>query len=152
MYSLPHDIETTLQRKFPNVHMTAVIDNIFQTILEKVFKDGSCSIRKFGKFFAFRTYSSRRGTNVIRFKFKMSNVLVNTISTDEYLLEHIPIQLKNKFTEKNEELCKPCRIQKTENLKAGVLTNQLAAKKTAENIMKNYVMDLIEDDTQMETK
>ena len=80
MYYLPKDIELELQRKFPDTHVTSIVNDIFQMMIDKIFNDGYCLIRRFGKFYAFNTFSSRKGKQVVRFKFKPSSTLLRIVS------------------------------------------------------------------------
>jgi len=150
MYSLPKDIELELQRKFPDTHVTSIIDKLFQTMIDKIFDDGYCLIRRFGKFYAFNTFSSRKGKQVVRFKFKPSSTLLQIMNEDEYLIKNIPVKIKNVYDEKNESRCKLFREQKLENIKAASLSRANSDKKTSEKITMNKIIEFIDGEKKVE--
>ena len=143
MYKLPTDVEVELQKKFQNVHIPTIVQYVFQTILEKSLKDGSCSIREFGKFISFRTRSNKIGQDVIRFKFKLSNTLGNKLKVDQYLLDNMPIKATCIFAEENEERTIDKKEQKQANVQAQKEAERLGKEKTKSQLATNEVLDIM---------
>jgi len=142
-YRLPPDIETEIQKRFPEVHIPTVVEAIFQTILSKTIKDSSCTVREFGKFLAFVTHSERMSKPTVRFKFKLSSALNQKIRTDRYLLENLPIKAKNTFDEKNEKACETRQLQRSANSDAISKVNKHSRKKTEEAMVAETIHKII---------
>jgi len=143
VYKLPTDVEVELQKKFQNVHIPTIVQYVFQTILEKSLKDGSCSIREFGKFISFRTRSNKIGQDVIRFKFKLSNTLGNKLKVDQYLLDNMPIKATCIFAEENEKRTIDKKEQKQANVQAQKEAERLGKEKTKSQLATNEVLDIM---------
>lgn len=144
MYKLPADVETELQKKFPNVHIPTLVQYIIHSIFEKSLIDGSCSIRGFGKFISFKTTSGRSGRDVIRFKFKISNTLNNKLKTDQYLLDNIPIKASNLFTSDHEKKTENKKSQQNANTKALKEAEKLGREKTRNKLVTNEVISIMD--------
>jgi len=143
VFKLPEDLETELQKKFQNAHIPTITQYIFQAILEKTLKDGSCSIREFGKFISFKTTSNKMGQDVIRFKFKISNTLNNKLKIDKYLLENAPVKATNIFTVEHEEKTKDKKIQQHINMTAQKEAEKLGKEKTKSNLVTSEIIDMM---------
>ena len=154
MYRLPEDLETELQKKFVNTHIPTIVQYIFQGLLEKTLKDGSCSIRGFGKFLSFRTRSNRIDQEVIRFKFKMTNTLGNKLKSDQYLLENMPVKALNVFSTEHEEKTKNKKLQHNANMAAQKTAEKLGREKTKSQLATNEIMDIVNNivDRELENK
>jgi nucleoid DNA-binding protein len=143
VFKIPQDLEETLKKKFPDVHIQTVVHYVIQAILEKSLKDGSCSIREFGKFITFRTRSNKIGQDVIRFKFRISNTLNNKLRVDQYLLENIPVKVQTPFTEENEEKTKDKKEQQQLNIAAQKEAEKLGKEMTMSNLVTNEIMNIM---------
>jgi len=141
MYRLPEEIENELQKKYPNEHIKSVIQSIFQSIVEKTLKDGSCHIRELGNFSSFVTYSGKSCSKVVRFKFKTAISLIEKIKTDKYLIENLPIKAKVPFTEEHQNKCNT--ELKLNNTKARIEANQLGKNKTREKLANQAVLEIL---------
>jgi len=144
VFKLPEDLELELQKKFPNVPIQTITQFIFQSILDKTLKDGSCSIRDLGKFISFRTRSNRVGQDVIRFKFKISNALSGKLKNDSYILDNIPVKAVNVFNEKHKENTKNRKEQSAANVLAAKEAEKLGKKKTGENLVLNIIQNMVD--------
>lgn len=143
MYKLPEDLEQELQKKFANAHIPTLVQYIFQSILEKTLRDGSCSIREFGKFLSFRTRSNRIGQDVIRLKFKLSNTLNGKLKTDQYILDNMPVKAANVFTPEHEEKTKNKKLQQNANITAQKAAEKLGKEKTKSNLVTNEILNIV---------
>lgn len=146
MFRLPEDAELELQKKFPNAPIQQITQYLFQLILHKTLNDGACSIRSFGKFISFKTRSNRVGQDVIRFKFKISNALINKLRNDKYVLNNIPIKAVNIFAETHENKTKDKKFQSKANTTASKEAEKLGKKKTEERVVFNIINDMISKD------
>ena len=146
MYHLPEDLVKHLQDKYPNVHVKSLVPSLFQAILEKTLTDGSCLIRGFGSFIAYKTYSNKIGRDVIRFKFKPSQALDRKLKNDDYLLDNMPIQAKRAFDRKHESRCKAYQEQKMYNVKAQKEAGQLGNERTRDKLILDEVIKAIRDE------
>jgi nucleoid DNA-binding protein len=150
VFKIPEDVEIELQKKFNNVHVPTVIQYLFHAILTKVLKDGSCSVREFGKFIAYRTKSGKIGKDVVRFKFKISNTLNTKLKLDKYLLENVPIRAQNIFTEDHEQKIKEKQQIKTSNVIAQQSAEKYGKERTKSNIATNEILELLNNITEKE--
>jgi len=140
---IPEDLEREIIKKYPESNVKAIIQAVFVGILEKTLKDGGCIIREFGNFKAFRTFSAKLSTNVIRFKFTISPALEKKIKFDSYLLNTIPVKAKIPFTEEHQ---KHCNTEiKLLNTEASCEAVRQSAQKTREKTMSDLVSDIIKD-------
>lgn len=142
-YKLPPDIESDLQKRFPEVHIPTVVDAIFQSIIVKITKDSNCTIREFGKFIAFVTHSEKMAKSIVRFKFKLSSALSKKFKSDQYLLENLPVKAQNPFTKKHEKACADKQDKKRANLEAIKKANRVSKKKTDEAIAAETVHRIV---------
>jgi len=143
VFRISEDIETELQKKFKDIHIPTLIQYIFQSILEKSLKDGSCSIREFGKFVTYRTRSGKIGQDVVRFKFKISNTLNNKLKIDQYLLDNVPVKAKCIFTKEQEQKIKDKQDQKKANVLAQKEAERLGKNKTKSNNVTNEIENIM---------
>ena len=104
-YKLPTDLESELQKRFPEVHIPTIVDAIFQSIIGKIIRHSNCTVREFGKFIAFVTHSEKLSKDTVRFKFKLSSALNKKLKSDQYLLDNLPVKAQNVFNEKNRQVC-----------------------------------------------
>jgi hypothetical protein len=147
MYQLPSDIMESLKRQYPDVPMESLVHSIFDSVFRKSARDGACSIKSFGKFIMFSTYSTRLKKNVVRFKFNRSVSLDKQIKNDEYLLNILPCKTKVPFEDNNAEKCHTdtCLLLKEENLRTQAdavrnskdVTNNISMKDVIEEIKNN---------------
>ena len=154
MFKLPEDLEIELQKKFQNAHIPTLVQYIFQGLLEKSLKDGSCSIREFGKFITFRTRSNKIGQDVIRFKFKISNTLNNKLKIDQYLLENMPVKAATVFTTEHEQKTKDKKLQQNANITAQKAAEKLGRVKTKSQLATNEILSIMDSiiDTELDSK
>lgn len=143
MFKLPEDVEVELQKKFQNAHIPTLVQYIFQSILEKTLRDGSCSIREFGKFLSFRTRSNKTGQDVIRVKFKLTNTLINKLRNDKYLLENMPVKASNVFTSEHIEKTKDKKEQQKANITAQKEAEKLGKEKTKDQLVTNEILNIM---------
>ena len=143
MFKLPEDLEADLQKKFQNAHIPTLVQYVFQGILEKALRDGSCSVREFGKFITFRTRSNKIGQDVIRFKFKLSNTLSSKLRIDQYLLDNIPVKAATVFTTKHEQNTKNKKLQQNANITAQKAAEKLGKEKTKSQLATNEILDIM---------
>ena len=148
MYHLPEDLVKHLQGKYPNVHVKSLVPSLFQAILEKTLTDGSCLIRGFGSFVAYKTYSNKIGRDVIRFKFKPSQALDRKLKTDDYLLDNMPVQAKRAFDEKHAKKCEAHQEQKSYNIEAQKEAVQLGNERTRDKLILDEVIKAINDENE----
>ncbi|HOD61964.1 MAG TPA: hypothetical protein PKG96_07680 [Bacilli bacterium] len=146
MFRLPEDAELEIQKKFPNAPIQQITQYLFQLILHKTLNDGACPVRGFGKFVSFKTRSNRVGQDVIRFKFKISNALINKLKNDQYMLNNIPVKAVNVFAEMHENKTKDKKPQSKANIDASKEAEKLGKKKTEERIVLNIINDMISKD------
>ena len=146
MYKLPEDVVLEIKRKHPNIiNIERVIDDTFNEIVEKTFKDGSCQIRNLGKFISFQSFSTRTNDNVAKFKFYISQVFKNKIKNDKYLLESLPIKAQVPFTNANKEKCGDLQHEiKLANVKAREDASKESSKKSKERLAKHEILAILE--------
>lgn len=99
MFRIPEDIIKQLEKKFPEIDVVSLVDEVLRQILEKTLRDGSCQIREFGCFYAYVTRSGKINKDVIRFKFGIARSLEKKIKYDPYYLKITPIKIKKYFDE-----------------------------------------------------
>lgn len=145
MFKVPEDVQTELTKKYPNVYVKDFINDLFRLILEKTLKDSGCSIREFGKFLAFKTFSTRSGKEVIRFKFNIAHSLRTKLKDDDYLLKNLPVKAKNEFNKKNEEICKNFQDQRKSNIEAQKEAKVLEKERTQENLAREHILNIINE-------
>lgn len=142
-YKLPADIESDLQKRFPEVHVPTIVDAIFQSIISKITRHSNCTVREFGKFTAFVTHSEKLSKDTVRFKFKISSALNTKIKSDQYLLENLPVKAQNVFDEKNQKVCEDKQNKKHANLAAISEANRVSRTKTNEAVAAETVSKII---------
>lgn len=112
MKKLPADVLRQLRTKFPNVpELESIVDAVFTEIAEKTFDDGSCSVQKFGTFYCYKAFSSKKGKFVPRFKFRISRSFTNSINSDEFTLQRINTTLERVFSDDKKENLKYQKIR-----------------------------------------
>lgn len=144
MYKLSEDIEAELQKKFQNVHIPTLVQYIFQTMIEKTLRDGSCSIREFGKFVSFRTRSNKIGQDIVRFKFKLSNNLSAKLRADPYLLDTVPVKASSVFNINHEQNVKNKKEQRQQNIMAQKEAVKLGKEKTKSQLATNEILNIMD--------
>ena len=150
MHKLPADIQRKLKYKFPDVkNLDEIINLIFESILEKSFDDGSCSIQTFGTFYSYKAYSNKRGTYVPRFKFRISRALTNQMCDDEYMLQRIDkvldrmVDAKKKFPKEEMHLRRNLNYENQNQ----IINNQREVrKKTKENIAQDEINKILTEE------
>lgn len=146
MFKISEDVELKLKEKYPGVNVRQFIHDFIQALLDKALSDGSVSIREFGKFLAFVTWSNRVGKMLVRFKFKPTFSLTSKLNSDQYLLENLPVKTPAPFTKEHEEKCKDKKEQRQHNFQAMQEAQQLGRKRTQENLAKDEIMRIISED------
>lgn len=160
MYKLPQDIIYKLKEKHPqlvelenkekypgtNFKLEHLINDIFVEIMEKAIYDGSCLIRSFGTFVAFKVFSNRTKKEAPRFKFKISLSLNDKLKTDQHIIDSLISSEPNKFDEKHEEVCKEKRHISRERAKAPYLANQQSRQRTEEKINHQTILEILDKD------
>jgi len=139
MYKISEDIEKDLEKKYPNVPVRNFINSLIQLIIDKTTSDGACSIREFGKFISFATYSTRNKKNVLRFKFKPTPVFNNKIKYDEFLIRNHPVKAKNQFTETNMENCLRKKDIRDSNFIASQEASKIGKEMTFDKLRQNII-------------
>jgi nucleoid DNA-binding protein len=142
-YKLPADIESELQKRFPEVHVPTIVDAIFQSIIGKITRHSNCTVREFGKFTAFVTHSEKLSKDTVRFKFKISSALNKKIKSDQYLLENLPAKAQVVFDERNQQVCEDKQLKKMANLEAISEANKISRKKTDEAVAADTISKII---------
>lgn len=142
-YSLPEELENILKREFPQTPIKNIVHRLFELIVGKTTQEGSCHIRQFGKYLAYKTYSTKTGKNVIRFKYKISSSLNGLISEDDYILNNIPSKTSAVFDEQNEEVCKDKKDSRKANLDAQRLANKFGKEGTKKKVVEDEVMNIL---------
>ena len=143
MIRIPEDLMKELTDKYPDANIRHIVQLLFDNILEKTLKDGSCMITEFGKFESFKTFSTKLQTEVIRFKFRISPVLEKKIKFDKYLLDNAPVKAKVPFTEVNLEKCNQ-EIRES-NITASTEAGRLGSLRSKEKKMSQIVQDLLDN-------
>jgi len=146
MFKLPIDVEKSLKRKYPSINITRFFDDLINEILEKTFKDGACSIIRFGKFISFSRYSKAKGKYRVRFKFISAKSFTQKIIDDEFILQNVPVQAANKFDEKNKSICENKQIEKKHNREALKEASNYERKIKNERIARNEILDALMED------
>ena len=146
MFKLTEDIEIEMKLLYPEVDIELFVHQLLTKIIDKTLQGGACSIREFGKYTAFQTFSNRIQRNVIRLKFKFAPSFIKKIKFDEMLMEKLPVKLGAKFNENNEEKCSKARHRKTiflDNAKE-ITKHEETATKT--NLGKLEIMKILQED------
>lgn len=113
MFKLPLDIENELMKKYPHVDIINLFHDLTTLVIQKACFDGSCPIREFGKFIAFKIYSHRLKKDTVRFKFKHSISFLNRIKNDKYMTEKLAVKETVPFTEYHQQKCADKQNRKT---------------------------------------
>jgi hypothetical protein len=147
MFNLPKDIEKDLIEKYPDIPIKSIVNSLFQRIIEKTLNDGSCTIRSFGKFISFVTFSGKLGRDVVRFKFKLSPTFNKKIRDDDYLIKTHNVRARNTFGEIEKERIIDDIIQKRkiENAKAVIEAGKQGSMKTRERLIEKTLKEMIVD-------
>ncbi len=144
MFKIPPDIEHDLMKKYPNVDIVNLIHDLFNMIIQKSCFVGSCPIRGFGKFIAFKIFSSRLGHDTMRFKFKHSVSFMNRIKNDNYIVNNLAIHAKHEFTDKHEKKCNPVKKTNLTNVSALIVENTKV--QTNYKMATNEILNILESD------
>ena len=145
MFKLTEDIENELQMLYPDIDMELFLHQLISKIVDKTLQSGACSIREFGKFIAFQTFSTRTARNIIRFKFKFSPSFLNKIKFDELLMKNLPMKMKAEFNESHEAKCSGVQHRKLNYQKVTELNANEAAV-TKSNLGKLEIMKILQED------
>jgi len=141
MFRLNDEIMLELSKKHPDVNVRRIVHDVFDSIIEKTLKDGSCKVSEFGKFDSYKTNSTKLGTEVIRFKFRISPFFEKKIKFDQYLLSNAPVKAKIPFTEENLEKCN--QEIRASNIEADFEARKLGDLRTKEKEMGQLVLDIL---------
>lgn len=144
MYKLPADIQDKLQQDYPEVNIEDIIHKMFTMILEKTTADGTTTIREFGKFMAFKIFSTRTQKETVRFKFRITSSLTNKLNNDDFISQNLTTKEANQFTDKHEEKCKTKRDQKRKNYEMIQEANKKSKETTQEHLARERILDILE--------
>lgn len=148
MYKLPEDIRKIIHSKFPNVeNLDEIVHSIFEEICEKAINDGSCLIHKFGVFYTYKAFSSKRGTFVPRFKFKISRTFAENMIQDVYILSKIQKVMKRVFSSEKEKNTNYVQKRDTNfKLHSAIVNGQRKIKeKVKERMIKDEILEILEE-------
>ena len=146
MYRLPVDIQRNLRNKFPDIEeLDSIVNAIIDEICEKTFNDGSCSIYKFGTFYSYKAYSSKRGKFVPRFKFQVSRTFLNNLLDDEYTIQKITKTLERVFNREKEKNTDYQNVRKVNQKNQSQILNsqKIVREKTEERIVKDEIAEIL---------
>jgi len=94
--TIPKEILDAMKKEFPGIKkMEFFVDRLFTKILEKVFSDGSCTVTRFGNFFAYKVFSNRSNQVVPRVKFSLSRAMRKKIQDDPFVMRNIMERERN---------------------------------------------------------
>jgi nucleoid DNA-binding protein len=141
MFRLSEDLMIELCNKYPESNVRRIVHDVFDSILEKTLKDGSCKVIQFGKFECYKTVSAKLAKEVIRFKFKISQMLEKKIKFDTYLLNNTPIKSKVPFTDENLEKCN--RDIRDMNIEAAKNASKMGSIRSKEKEMSQIITDIL---------
>lgn len=145
MFELPKDIRYNLKKKYPELNIPTIFNDILNEIVDKTFNDGACTVRTFGKFTAFQIFSTRLQQNVCKFKFKLSTTFNAKILKDEYLIKKLPVKKTTIFNEENEKKCEIYQDRKKENQKSRQFSQQTEKIKTNQRLARYEVLDILSE-------
>lgn len=151
MYRLPADVQRKLRSKFPDItELDNIVDAVFEEIREKAFDDGSCTIQKFGSFYAYKAFSKKRGAFVPRLKFRISRALLQNMIDDDYTLQRIT-KVVDRVFEKDKE--KDPNYVRVRNINAKnqttILNNQRKIReKTKVNVIEDEISKILSEETE----
>ena len=97
MTKLPNDLIERLKLKYPGIPIGQIASDIFDEIKEETFNLGSCTIGMFGTFYCYKTFSTKRGREAVRFKFLLSKTFNNQIIHDKFLLDKIDKMINHRI-------------------------------------------------------
>ena len=146
MYKISEDVELELQKKYPNLDTKQFIHDLFELVLKKCFEGGSTTIREFGKFVCYKTFSNRVGREQVRFKFKPPQSLIKKIKNDSYILESLPIIESVPFTKKHSDICSDKKDQRLLNKYSRINSEKMGKQHTQEELAKQEVLKLLGDE------
>ncbi len=136
-------IQDEMQKKYPGVNAGLFIGDLFSKIIQTTLSNSSSTITGLGRFISFVTFSKRIGKNVIRFKFKPSTSLLNSIKDDEFLLENLPVKSATVFGKSNLEKCNTDESQEAK--KHNKMAEQQTIKRGIKDVnLYNHIIDMIE--------
>lgn len=147
MYSLPNDLFLKIKSKYSNINEKEIlnlINDIFDGILNKTFDDGSCTIRKFGSFSSYISFSKRKGKDLVKFKFVISKILNQQIRDDIIIKNKINKFVKRIFDNKkiNEDLLQR-RASNYEKLLLTINNKKFTNKLTKNNEIREMIRGLL---------
>ncbi len=135
--TIPKEILDAMKKEFPGIKkMEFFVDRLFTKILEKVFSDGSCTVTRFGNFFAYKVYSDRSKQVVPRVKFSLSRTMRQKIQDDPFIMRSIVERERNtKYYRKK----KPDAGEDVDGIQSKKCTpEQLAKKQIAEILEESF--------------
>ena len=145
MIRLPKDVEKKLQKKYPKLNIKNFVRDLFTAVMQKSFDDGACTLREFGSFFCFKTFSSKDGKDVVRFKFRTARSLIRRLKEDKYLLKNVKSGGKNtRFNE--DRIDDGAKKIRSGNQDIKNSLHREAKNKTTKNAMVSEIYDMIEKD------
>lgn len=142
-YKVPQEIVDRLQQKYPDVNVSFIIHDLFDDILRTTISKGSCTVKQFGRFLSFVTFSNKTKRDTLRFKFRTNQTLISKISNDPYLIKQALRGVTVPFTQTNEENCKPYRDIRADNIAKMNVASRKEAKEAKEaNDRVNFLAKL----------
>lgn len=146
MIYLPKDVQNQLEDKYPDLNIKQLVHDIFTAILNKSYADGACIVPGFGSFFCFKTFSKRFNRNVIRFKYKISRSLNESIRFDKMLLKSITNGTNNqKFVPERITQDSVARRNENKSIKESKVLGE-AIKKTKKRLQIDEIMNIIKSE------
>lgn len=146
-YKLPEEIFQKLKDKYSDVDLKNLVNDIFEEIRDKSIQDGSCLIKNFGCFYTYKTFSSRKGSYVPRFKFRISRAFEKKFSSDSYIQNAIQTNLTRVFDKRKEQ--NPNYILNNRNNKKNqssmVNSQRIIAENSADRIFLDEISNILEE-------
>lgn len=148
MIKLPKDLEIKLKKKYPTVtNLEEIVNSVFQSIFEKAVEDGNCTILRFGSFFCYKTFSGRKGRDIIRFKFSISRKLDESIKTDDFLIKKVENFVKHDINldRISDEKKQKIRNENQESKITIFNSKNTTKKKTHDTLVLEEVLSIIHE-------
>lgn len=137
-FKIPDELIFRLEQKYKNKEISStvirdLVSDLFLLILQRCIEYQSIKIANFGKFVIYKVFSGKTNTERIRFSFMKSFKLTNALNNDEYVLNKVPLTIKQSFGNNNIKTCQPKqhiklanKIAKTKAMTRGRELNQNA--------------------------
>lgn len=120
MYKVSENIEEELQKRYPYLRVGKFIHDLIELIVDETLNTGQSTIRSFGRFSSYKSFSGKLKKDQIRFKFKVSQMFEKDIKNDNSLLSKIKTKTREPFTEEHQEKCKKGEKILSDDLKSKI--------------------------------